>query len=186
MCLTDAQKMGVQTSMCQAMEFEGMLTENMQSLPVIIGEFSLALPPSADGYGDGTSWPKEFFQRQASLAEKHVTCLHTGSARSNADWTYTELSLEGRSKLSAFFLEFLLYGSHLPHLFQPTQKKFLFAFFYEWFTLIIFDPFCSLQLQCDVVFMMFFLFASQASAWFFWNYKIAREGWPHWSHLEWV
>ena len=76
----------LQTSMCQAMEFEGMLTENMQSLPVIIGEFSLALPPSADGYGDGTSWPKEFFQRQASLAEKHVTCLHTGSARSNADW----------------------------------------------------------------------------------------------------
>ena len=85
MCLTDAQKMGVQTGMCQAMEFEGMLTENMQSLPVIIGEFSLALPPSADGYGDGTSWPKEFFQRQASLAEKHVTCLHTRSARCRLD-----------------------------------------------------------------------------------------------------
>lgn len=79
---------------CQAVEFEGLLTEKMQSLPVIIGEFSLALPPSAEGYGDGTAWPKQFFQRQASLAEKH------------------------------------------------------------------------------------------ASAWFFWNYKIAREGWPHWSYRE--
>ena len=39
----------------------------------IIGEFSLALQPSADGYGDGTEWPKQFFERQAGIAEKHAT-----------------------------------------------------------------------------------------------------------------
>ncbi|CAK9078922.1 3-beta-glucanase 1) (Exo-1 [Durusdinium trenchii] len=79
---------------CQALEFQELMTEKMQSLPVIIGEFSLALQPNAEGYGDGTSWPKRFFQRQVGIAEKH------------------------------------------------------------------------------------------AAAWFFWNYKIAREGWPHWSYRE--
>lgn len=91
----------------EAAEFQELLVEKMQHFPVIIGEFSLALQPSAEGYGDGTSWPKRFFQRQTSLAEKHA----------------------------------------------PR---------FSWF------------LGVSRV-------GTEAAAWFFWNYKIARDGWPHWS-----
>ncbi|CAJ1461521.1 unnamed protein product [Effrenium voratum] len=85
---------GIVSRHCEAVDFEKMLKEEPYPFPVIIGEFSLALQPSADGYGDGTEWPKQFFERQAGIAEKH------------------------------------------------------------------------------------------ASAWFFWNYKMARDGWPHWSYRE--
>ncbi|CAE7891848.1 exgA [Symbiodinium sp. KB8] len=71
-----------------------LVEQDFRPFPVILGEFSLALKPEAEGYQSHSNWPQQFFQRQVGLAEKHT------------------------------------FG------------------------------------------------------WFFWNYKMAREGWPHWSYRE--
>mmetsp|Transcript_27394 Transcript_27394/g.63821 ORF Transcript_27394/g.63821 Transcript_27394/m.63821 type:complete len:399 (+) Transcript_27394:63-1259(+) len=85
---------GVVDEHLEARDFEKLLVEDFRPFPLIIGEFSLALQPGAQGYDTDPDWPQKFFQRQSSLAEKH------------------------------------------------------------------------------------------AAAWFFWNYKMARDGWPHWSYRE--
>eukprot|EP00929_Paragymnodinium_shiwhaense_P113582 TRINITY_DN81867_c0_g1_i1.p1 TRINITY_DN81867_c0_g1~~TRINITY_DN81867_c0_g1_i1.p1 ORF type:complete len:425 (+),score=76.06 TRINITY_DN81867_c0_g1_i1:83-1357(+) len=77
---------------CEAAKLQEALDEAV--LPVIIGEFSLALRPSAPGYHDDDGWQRRFFNTQ------------TGHA------------------------------------------------------------------------------ARQAAGWFFWTYRMGREGWPHWSYRE--
>ncbi|CAE7589096.1 exg1 [Symbiodinium sp. CCMP2592] len=92
-CMTD--EAGSVEEHLQTEELSKILVEqDFRPFPVILGEFSLALKPEAEGYQSRSNWPQQFFQRQVGLAEKHT------------------------------------FG------------------------------------------------------WFFWNYKMAREGWPHWSYRE--